>query len=86
MRLIRGFFSKSNEQLFFKRPISTLVPPELWLKEVETGMKTTLYQWLHKGLKDYALCQREMKLEKERERERKRGRGRALVAQREEQN
>ena len=53
-----GFYSKSNEKLFFKSPISTLVPPELWLKEIEIGMKKTIYQQLHKGLKDYVMCQK----------------------------
>jgi dynein heavy chain len=55
---IVGFYSKSKEQLFFKSPISTLVPPELWLKEIEIGMKKTIYQQLHKGLKDYVARQR----------------------------
>ena len=38
-----GFFSSSQENLYFVDPINTGSPPEMWLKEVEVGMKQTLY-------------------------------------------
>lgn len=32
--------------------MTTLVPPEVWLREVEKSMKSALYAQLHKALKD----------------------------------
>lgn len=40
---IVGFYSKSNEKLLFDEPISVLVPPEIWLNQIEIGMKRTIY-------------------------------------------
>lgn len=50
---IIGFHSLSKENLNFLNPVSTLVPPEMWLKNVETGMKQSLYINIYQALKDY---------------------------------
>ena len=51
---IVGFYSLSRETLYFQEPISTVVPPEMWLKEVEMGMKLTIYQTLEEAVADCA--------------------------------
>jgi dynein heavy chain len=51
-KTIVGFYSKSNEQVYFKDHISTEMPPEVWLKEVELGMKKTIYWNFPKCLTD----------------------------------
>jgi hypothetical protein len=38
-----GFFSRTNEKLMFRKSIDFTIPPEMWLKQLETGMKETLY-------------------------------------------
>lgn len=43
---ITGFYSRSNEQVFFKETVSTQMPPEMWIAEVEVKMKKTLYEQL----------------------------------------
>ena len=52
---IIGFYSLSQEQLLFEKPVSTLVPPEMWLKAVEQGMKQSLYVNLNNSLKDFTI-------------------------------
>lgn len=49
---IVGYYSKSNEQVYLKEPVSTRAPPEVWLKGVEVSMKRTLYVHLHKAIKE----------------------------------
>jgi len=51
-KVIVGFYSKSNEQVFFKDHISIESPPEIWLSEIEMGMKRTMYQIFQKTMKD----------------------------------
>ena len=40
---IRSFRSKQGEMVHFVNEINTAVPPEIWLKEVEEGMRIALY-------------------------------------------
>ena len=37
----------------FLVPISTAVPPEMWLKHVEIGMKQSLYKCLFESLEEF---------------------------------
>lgn len=41
--LIAGFQSETGEQVLLESRISTAMPPEVWLKEVEAGMRFALY-------------------------------------------
>lgn len=41
---IKAFKSKSGELVEFIKKISTSVPPEMWLREVENGMRIALYE------------------------------------------
>ena len=52
-KIIVGFYSKSNERIFFKDPISTDMPPEVWLGLIEMGMRRTLYSLFLKTIKEY---------------------------------
>jgi dynein heavy chain len=49
---IVGFYSSSREQLFFSERVMTSKPPEIWLGEVELGMKKTLYMELRTVLQN----------------------------------
>ena len=51
--MLKGFHSLSKESIDFLVPISTTVPPEMWLKHVEIGMKQSLYKSLFDSLEEY---------------------------------
>lgn len=52
--LIVGFRSEAGEQVLLESGISTSLPPEVWLKEVEGGMRYALYILVEKTVKDFA--------------------------------
>ena len=56
---IVAILSGSREELKLERAIPTDKPPEMWLKEVEVGMKWALYSLIERALKDYVVKEEE---------------------------
>lgn len=54
--------SASQEELKLQKPISTEMPPEMWLKEIEVGMKWALYTLIEQALADFVLKEEESEI------------------------